>query len=93
MTECFMASQLERNPIKAHFSSEVPLSQGPRVRSISESEICILSAMGRTVHPSSRAHALLRMCGSDISGEHSSRFFIHKTDVSYQKGRTGKNRV
>lgn len=92
MTECFMASQLERNPIKTHFSSEVPLSQGPRVRSISESEICILSEMGRTVHPSSSAHALLMTCGSDISGEHSSRFFIHKTDVSYQKRRTGKNR-
>lgn len=92
MTECFMASQLERNPIKTHFSSEVPLGQGPRVRSISESEICFLSEMGRMVHPSSSAHAILMMCGPDISREHSSRFCSHKTDVSYQKRKTGKNR-
>lgn len=98
MTECFMASQLEKNPIRAHFSSEVPLGQAPRVRTICESGTCILPETGRQVWatprplalPSSSAHTTLVTCGQDISGKHSPRFFIGKTDVTYQKGKTEK---
>lgn len=90
MTECFMASQLERNPIKTHFSSEVPLGQGPRVGSISESKICILSEMERMVHLSSSAHAVLMICSPDISGEHSSRFFISQNRCFLSKEKDRK---
>lgn len=101
MTECFMASQLERNPIRNHFSSEVPLGQAPRVRFFCESGIWILPQMGRQVWatpgplilPPAVCHTTLMTCGQDISREHSPRVFILKTDVSYQKRKMGKNRL